>query len=466
MLSILPIIPENIVVHLGPPSSDAANVTVPFADYIKNVASSEIYPTWPEEAIRANIYAQISYALNRVYTEFYRSQGYPFDITNSTAIDQSFVYGRDIFENISEIVDDIFNSYLRRQGNIEPLFAAYCDGIEVTCEGLSQWGSVRLAEQGNTPYGILTNYYGNNIDIVTDVPVGNIDESVPNTPLRFGSIGPLVQRIQVQLNRISANYPAIPKIYPVDGVFGESTENAVREFQRTFSLTDDGIVGPGTWYRIQRIYTAVKRLAALDSEGLTLAERATQFPEELSLGTRQIGVRVLQYYLSYISQFNPAIPSVTPDSIFGPATEEAVRAFQTEYGLPVTGIVNEDTWDAVYNIYLSLVSSVPLEYREGRIVPFPGTTLLEGSRGEDVVLLQEYLNYIGRTYPEIPSLTVDGVFGPATENAVRAFQTRFGLSGPSGVVGASLWGNITDVYEDLYYGNRASEGQFPGYTVQ
>ena len=152
-----PIIPENITVHLGRPSASAQNVTLPFPEYIKNVASSEIYPTWPESAIRANIYAQISYALNRIYTEFYRSQGYDFDITNSTANDQSFIYGRDIFENISLIVDDIFDSYVRRQGSIEPLFTAYCDGIEVQCNGLSQWGTVTLAERGLTPYQILTN---------------------------------------------------------------------------------------------------------------------------------------------------------------------------------------------------------------------------------------------------------------------------------------------------------------------
>lgn len=460
-----PIIPENITVHLGRPSTPAQNVTLPFPEYIKNVASSEIYPTWPESAIRANIYAQISFALNRIYTEFYRSQGYDFDITNSTANDQSFVYGRDIFENISEIVDDIFDSYVRRQGSIEPLFTAYCDGIEVRCEGLSQWGTVTLAEQGLTPYGILTNYYGNDIDIVTDVPVGNISESVPLSPLQLGSIGSDVQRIQVQLNRISANYPAIPKIYPVNGIFGESTEEAVREFQRIFSLTDDGIVGRGTWYRIQYIYTAVKRLASLDSEGLTIAESSTQYPEELSLGSVGVGVRVLQYFLRYIANFNPNIPTLTADASFGPATADAVSAFQREYGLPVTGVVDEPTWDAIYNVYLSLVASVPLQYREGRVVPFPGTTLLRGSSGESVVLLQEYLNYIAQTYTEIPTVTVDGVFGPATENAVRTFQNTFGLTGPEGVVGAGLWDNITDIYEDLYYGNRASEGQYPGYTV-
>ena len=193
-------IPENIVVHLGAPDdSSAQNVTVPFVDYIKNTASSEIYPTWPESALRANIYAQISFALNRIYTEYYRSRGYNFDITNSTAFDQSFVYGRDVFENVGQIVDDVFDEYIRRQGNIEPLFAQYCDGVRVTCDGLSQWGSVSLAESGYTPYEILTNYYGNNIDIVRDTPIRPFDESYPSIPLELGSSGNEVRTLQLRL---------------------------------------------------------------------------------------------------------------------------------------------------------------------------------------------------------------------------------------------------------------------------
>lgn len=464
-----PYIPENITVHLGPPASNAQNVTVPFPDYIKNVASSEIYPTWPESAIRANIYAQISFALNRIYTEFYRSQGYPFDITNSTATDQSFVYGRDIFENVSRIVDDIFDSYVRRQGNVEPLFTAYCDGVEVQCNGLSQWGTVSLAESGRTPYEILQNYYGNNIDIVMNVPVQNFEESLPLSPLRTGSAGADVQRIQVQLNRIATNYPAIPKIYPTDGIFGAETEEAVRAFQRIFGLAEDGIVGRSTWYRIQYIYTAVKRLASLSSEGLTLAEVSTQFPRELSIGMQGTGVRPLQYFLAYVSQFLPSVPTVSEDGIFGPATENAVKAFQAEYGLPVTGRVDERTWDTLYNAYLGFVSSIPLVYREGAVIPFPGRVLRIGSTGEDVTVLQEYLNAVSEVYTAIPSLAVDGVFGPATERAVIAFQNQFGLPTEpnlSGVVTAPFWSSLTDVYEDIYQGNRVSPGQFPGYTVE
>ena len=165
-----PFIPEQITVHLGRPEENARNVTLPFLDYVANVASSEIYPTWPENAIRANIYAQVSFVLNRIYTEYYRSRGYDFDITNSTSIDQSFVEGRDIFENIKELTGELFNDYIVRQGSVEPLFAVYCDGREVSCNGLSQWGTVELAEQGMTPYEILTYYYGDNINLVQDAP--------------------------------------------------------------------------------------------------------------------------------------------------------------------------------------------------------------------------------------------------------------------------------------------------------
>ena len=215
-----PIIPENITVHLGAPSQNAENVTVPFADYVKNVASSEIYPTWPEEALRANIYAIISYALNRIYTEWYPSRGYNFDITNTTQFDQAFVKDREVFENISLIVDDIFNDYVVRQGEIQPLFTAFCNGTTSQCSGLSQWGTVSLAEQGLTPFEILQNYYGNNIGIVENAPISNNVESYPGVPLRLGDAGNNVDIIQTQLNRISNNYPAIPKINDPEGVFG------------------------------------------------------------------------------------------------------------------------------------------------------------------------------------------------------------------------------------------------------
>ncbi len=460
----LPYIPETITVHLGAPNSDAENITVSFPDYIKNVASSEIYPTWPENAIRANIYAQVSYALNRIYTEYYRSRGYDFDITNSTAIDQSFIAGRDIFDNISDIVDDIFNDYLVRPGQVQPLFAQYCDGIEVQCDGLSQWGSVDLAEQGLTPYEILTNYYGTNLNINTDTPILPFSPSQPYRPLRLGSFGNDVRTVQIRLNRIAANYPAIPKIYPTDGVFGISTENAVREFQRIFDLTDDGIVGPATWYKILQLYNGVKRLNALASEGLSLSDVSTQFPTELSLGDESIYVREFQYFLNVLGENLEVIPPVAIDGIFGPSTEAAVRAFQMAYGLPVTGIVDEETWNELYNAYRGILLTTAQYYNGVPVALFPGYLLVFGSRGDEVSLLQQYLSTLSGVYTEIPPVEVNGIFGTATRDAVIAAQNLFGLE-PTGIVDALTWDAITDAYSDIAYGQLGAEGQFGGNTL-
>ena len=448
----LPVIPETITVHLGEPSSPAPNVTLSFADYIKNVASSEIYPTWPESAIRANILAQISFALNRVYSEYYRSRGYDFDITNSTAYDQSFVEGRDIFENISQIVDEIFNNYIVREGGIEPLFAAYCDGDRVVCRGLSQWGSVALANQGLTPYEILTNYYGDNIGIVEDAPVAGIGESYPGRVLQFGSAGDDVRTLQVRLNRISRNYPSIPKIPRADGIFGTETERAVKAYQRAFNLTDDGLVGRATWYSIARTYNAVKRISDLYSEGIPREDVTNIFDTSLSLGDTGINVRELQYYLAFIGYFNDNIPPLTIDGIFGPATENAVQAFQTAYGFEPTGEATPALWDAIYSAYVGILNTIDESMLPRNIALYPGVPLRVGSEGDAVRSLQEYLNYIAGTYTEIPRITADGVFGTATENAVKAYQELFGLP-VSGVVGSVTWNSIIDNYLSLFEGN-------------
>ena len=460
----LPFIPENITVHLGSPDSNAPNVTVPFIDYITNVASSEIYPTWPEEAIRANVYAQISFALNRIYTEYYRSRGYDFDITNSTAFDQSFVNGRDYFENISQIVGDIFNSYLVRQGNVEPLFAQYCDGVRVKCDGLSQWGSVDLAEQGNTPYEILQYYYGNDINIVVDAPIINQGSTAPIPPLRLGSGGDDVRTLQLRLNRISDNYPSIPKIALPDGVFSFDTENAVKRFQEIFGLTPDGIVGNATWYRILFLYNAVKRLNELDSEGITLSEVTQQFPGATVPGDTGFAVKNIQYLLAYIERFYDEIPPLQLDGVYGPETEAAVKAFQRLFDLPITGEVDPLTWDSLYRTYLGFIETIPFKYFEGRLYPYPGIPLRLGSESEVVRLLQEYLNYIAQFYPQIPTVSPTGYFGNRTQEAVIAFQRMQGLT-PNGTVAAATWNEITSLYSDLYLGNRLSDGQYPGYDI-
>ena len=458
-------IPETITVHLGAPDDNTvANVTVDFPTYIKNVASSEIYPTWPESAIRANIYAQISYALNRVFTEYYRTQGYNFDITNTTQYDQSFVNGREIFENISQIVDDIFNDYITRAGNLEPLFAQYCNGTTTTCDGLSQWGTVELANQGYGPYDILTYYYGDDITLVTNAPVADVSETYPGTPLRLGDFGNDVKRIQLQLNAISRNYPAIPKIAVTDGLFDVTTENAVKEFQKIFNLTQDGIVGKATWYQIAYVFNGVRKLSELDSLGLSLADISRQFKEELKEGDRGTEVAVVQYYLNFVGLFDPQIPPIAYDGIYGPATTASVEAFQRAYGLPVTGTVNQATWDALYDAYETTRNSLPADYQFTYGVPFDGQILRLGSTGERVSMLQTYLTLISESFPAIPAVTPTGYFGPETQAAVTAFQREFGIP-PRGVVGAATWGAISDLYALLRDGQDKSFGQFPGYEL-
>ena len=348
---VIPYVPEFITVHLGPASQSAENVTVSFADYIKNVASSEIYPTWELSALRANILAQISFALNRVYTEYYVSRGYPFQITSTTATDQKFIKGRNIFDNIDRLVDDIFNDYIRRQGFVEPLAAKFCNGTTVTCDGLSQRGSQELAQQGLDSMAILRRYYGNDIELVVEAPVQGLQNSYPGSPLRRGAAGPDVVVVQTELNRIGQNYPAIPKIQPVDGVFGQQTEEAVRRFQEIFGLTADGVVGKATWYRLVSLYVGVNRLSELVSEGQRMFGIPFQAPQAVSEGSPRNQVLMVQYFLSILAQFDPLIPFVTLDGIYGPATRQAVRSFQTAQGIPVTGTVDTATWNALYSAF-------------------------------------------------------------------------------------------------------------------
>lgn len=464
MTAALPFIPDYITVHLGTPDSNADNVTLPFADYIANVASSEIYPTWPENALRANIYAQISFALNRIYTEYYRARGYSFDITNSTAYDQSFVNDRDIFENIQQLVGDIFNSYIRRQGSIEPLFAMYCNGTSVTCNGLSQWGTVELAEQGYTPYEILQYYYGDNIDIVMNVPVGNAYAVSPTLPLSLGNVNNDVRRLQIRLNRISDNYPSIPKIAIPDGTYGYDTVDAVREFQGIFNLTQDGIVGQATWYAVQRIYNAVKRLNELDSEGIRLDEVTNQFSETLSYGDSSVGVDDLQYYINYLSSYYSTIPPVAIDGYFGDSTLAAVIDMQNTFGLTPDGVVGEETWNTMYRAYLGIINTIPVEYVQGQTIPYGGVALRLGAESESVRVLQQYLNFISQSIPEIEAVEPTGYFGTRTQASVIAAQEFLGLPA-TGSVEARTWNAITDLYSDLYIGSRLGEGQYPGYPV-
>lgn len=450
--AVLPVIPENITVHLGAPGAEAQNVTLPFVDYVKNVASSEIFPTWPENALRANIYAITSFALNRVYNEWYPSRGYDFDITNTTQFDQAFVKDREIYENISLIVDEIFNDYVVRQGTVQPLFTAFCNGTTSTCDGLSQWGTVSLANQGLTPYSILQRYYGNNIGIVENAPVGTDTESYPLSPLQVGDSGNNVKLIQTWLNRVSRNYPAIPKIAEENGIFGLDTEAAVRKFQEVFSLAKTGVVDKSTWYSIKRYYTGVKGLSELAAEGVTLEEASVPFSLVLSRGDSGIPVRTLQYYLSILAYFNGNLEPTAINGVFDANTVLAVERFQAFYGLDATGVVDEETWNTIDRIYSETVASLPQGYEGNNAKLYPGFFLTRGMRNESVRDLQTYLVFLSNVIPQIPKTAVTGYFGEQTENAVREFQRLFGLS-VSGAVGPVTWAQIAREYDALNNGD-------------
>ena len=446
--NLLPVIPQTITVHLGPPDSPAENVAVYFPDYVRNVASSEIYPTWPENALRANIYAIISFALNRVYTEHYRSRGYDFDITSTTAFDQAYVKDRDTFENIDYIVDDIFNDYIVKGNSIEPYFAGFCNGTTSVCPGLSQWGTTELANRGFTPIEILKYYYGDDIRIVENAPFMTVGESYPGVILKLGDFGNNIKILQTELNRISRNFPAIPKISEENGIYGPDTENAVSEFQRIFSLPVTGRVDKATWYKIKQYYVGVKMLSDLVSEGVSLSEVQVPFKENLKLGDSGIEVRVIQYYLNIISYFNSTFQRLNFDGIFDSATENDVKKFQEYYGLPVTGVVDIKTWYLMTDVYSASVATLPPDYSGGYSKFYPGYFLSEGMSGQDVTDLQTYLSLIGRYYAAVPEIPVTGYFGPQTANAVREFQRLFGLL-ETGSVGPVTWATIAEQYDFL-----------------
>lgn len=436
-------IPEMITVHLGTPNQNARNVTVPYVDYLKSVASSEIYPTWPVAALRANIYAQSSLALNRIYTEWYRSQGYDFDITSSPAYDQYYIDQRSTFDSVSKIVDEQFTNYVARANNIEPVFTRYCDGYMSQCIGMSQWGTVDLANRYYTPLDILRYYYGENVYIGSADVVELIPDSYPGE-LSSGSSGNDVALVQDRLNRIAINYPALPFVEFADGTYTPSTELSVREFQRIFGLPVTGVVDKKTWYRILYIYTAVKKLAELDSEGERIFNEG--FPGiDLTIGTRDLAVIRMEFYLQRISDSlgNNVIPRPRIDGVYDIDTRDAVSAFQRYYGLTPTGVINEATWNAIVRVYYDL----PGQTLPG-IRPYPGKPVRYGDRGNNVSYIQTALNFISREATEIPPVETDGIFGRNTQNAVKIFQKFYALD-QDGIVGPLTWNKLNEKYSQI-----------------
>jgi peptidoglycan hydrolase-like protein with peptidoglycan-binding domain len=353
------VIPDPITVHLGVPNANADNMQLSFIDYISNVASSEIFPTWPEEAIRANVYAIISFTLNRVNTLWYRSRGYNFDITSTTQHDHYFVRGRTLYDPITNVVSEIFNQYVLRPGHIHPFFTSYCNGTTSKCGGLSQWGTVDLAKQGRSPLEILRTYYPNDIEIAeTKVITGNVGETYFES-MQSGTRSRNVEKIQFFLNRIRKAYPSIVEIKDTVGVFGSTTQQAVRKFQEIFNLKSDGIVGRATWFKIVRIYSAVTKLASLESEGKVLGIGTVPPNSDLQAGSRGFDVVILQYMLDLISEVHPSIHvHDVQEGVFSDPTKDAVIAFQRTQGLREDGIVKSATWKALYDAFWGIEDQV------------------------------------------------------------------------------------------------------------
>ena len=395
--------------------------------------------SWPEEALRANIIAQVSLALNRIWTEWYPSRGYSFNITGSPGYDQAYVNGRTVFAVMERLTAELFNTYVQRSGDAEPYFTEYCDGKTVTCPGMKQWGTVDRAREGLNALQILRYYYGNRVQLVTTNNIAAIPSSYPGSPLRRGNTGTNVRILQKQLSRIAKDYPSFGKP-AVTGTFDEATENSVKKFQKQFGLTADGIVGKATWYKISYVYVSVKDLAELTSEGETAEgiQSAGGWPGTvLRRGSTGSSVEQVQFWLSDLAQFDSSLVRVSVDGSYGAATERAVRAFQQKQNLTADGVVGQTTWNALYAAWVDAQSDLGG-------TAWPGTALRRGDTGMEVRLVQFWLRLAADNYSALRTVTVDGSYGAATVSAVTAFQSLFGLTA-DGVVGRSTWNKLKEV---------------------
>ena len=443
-----PVVPNTITVHLGKPNDKAKDITIPYTSYIANVASSELYPTWPEAALKANILAINSFTLNRIYNEWYRSKGYNFDITSSPAYDQAYTENKAVYSNINLIVDEVFNDYINKKNQVQPFFTTYCDGRNTTCNGMSQWGSVSLANQGKTPLEILRYYYGNDIMLTLDAQVSDNTLGYPGYEIGLGSAGNPVLLIERDLNRIRKNYPAIPNITDTLGIYTEEVESAVRKFQEIFSLPITGIVDKATWYKIKYVYTSVKKLADLYTEGLNKEEVTLAYNDELKYGDTGIEVEFVHYFLDALAFLDPDIPRLRTNSIYNNDTITMVKAFQEKYGLPVTGIFTYQDFKVLKSIYDKILKAYPKEYQDYIDTLYPDYFLMLGSTGEDVRRYQMFLLEICRYNKSIPGVRVNGIFDELTEKSVKKIQSDNDLD-INGLVGPFTWRKTVELAKKI-----------------
>ena len=403
--------------------------------------------SWPEEALRANIIAQVSLALNRIWTEWYPSRGYSFNITGAPGYDQAYVNGRTVFAVMERLTAELFNTFVQRSGDAEPYFTEYCDGKTVTCPGMKQWGTVDRAREGMNALQILRYYYGNRVQLVTTDNIAAIPSSYPGSPLRRGSTGTNVRILQKQLSRIAKDYPSFGKP-AVTVTYTEATENSVKKFQKQFSLTADGVVGRATWNKVSFIYVSVKDLAELTSEGETAegTQSTGGWPGTvLRRGSTGSSVEQVQFWLSDLAQFDSSLMRVTVDGSYGAATVSAVEAFQTLFGLTPDGVVGRSTWNKLKEVGLAVANKiVAANVAPGQFT----TTTRAGSSGTAVRAVQYYLRRLAAYYSDVPRVAVDGKFGAATTRAVKAWQSRAGLT-VDGVVGRLTFQSLYDAAQAL-----------------
>ena len=450
----MPMIPAYVTVHLGNPNENAENVTVSLPDYIKCVSSSLLDPNMPTEALIALMYGQITLALNRITTRSYRKQGKSFDITSDPSVDQYYEYGIPVPQKINELADGIFNRYISREGENLPIFVEICYEYGQRCRGMSVEGAVNLADMGENYMGILEYYFGRNIYIAEESSINGLDNELLITyPLYQGDSGGDISGLQIALNRIGTNYTSIPFISDINGIYDELTVEAVKEFQNIFDLETSGSIDKETFYRLLYIYNKVKGLNELVQTGINLSDISNELRADLEYGSIGNSVKLLQYYLSFVAAYNEYIPPLQIIGVFGEKTYQSVVAFQRLFGFEPNGVVDEGVWSALISVYESLYSALPPSAFLESAVPYFGNLLIKGSVGNDVRLLQIYLNKVAENYKIIPEISVNGEFDEKTENAVKEFQRLFGIK-DSGVVSSTTWDTLVQVYNAIQAGEK------------
>ncbi|MBR5322634.1 MAG: peptidoglycan-binding protein [Clostridia bacterium] len=452
----LPGVPAYITVHLGKADEIAENVTVSFPDYIKSVASTTLPPDIPEEALCAVMYAQISRALYRISERIYRKMGYGFDITDNPDTDLAFEYNGAVFSNVNEIADRIFNEYIAGDFGIWPLNAEICYN-GVTCRGISVEGSIAMAENGRTCEEILEYYFGRKFGIVRNATVRGLQNFfLFNYPMYQGQTGSDVSGLQIALNRIAANYEEMPYIKTADGVYGEDTVMAVSKFQRIFDLPISGNVEKNTYYKLLYVFDSIYKLNYLALQMVEFSDIPTEPPTKLKYGDVGNQVKLLQYYLNFISAFEPSIPPLQIVGVFGEKTYRSVVSFQEMFGFEPDGVVTEPLWRVLVDVYYGLYSSLPHSVFSETARPYGGNILVSGSVGIDVRYLQKYLAKVAEINRRLPEISLNGKFDEQTENAVRVFQQIFRIK-ESGVVTSTTWNLLSEVYNAIVAGEQREE---------